>query len=129
MKNETPEDKLKVTFRICDLNENGEMSLGEMTNLIEDIFKMPQAGDTNMKLAVIESTKNIFLKMDKNECLTEEKFVESCLRDDLLLKNILLQSRFLDYIAIRNKRTFQKSVGHPKEKSIDFDDVAIFYNY
>ena len=126
MKNETPEDKLKVTFRICDLNENGEMSLSEMTNLIEDIFKMPQAGDANMKLAVIESTKNIFLKMDKNECLTEEKFVESCLRHDLLLKNMLLQSRFLDYIAIRNKRTFQKSVGHPKEKSIDFDDVAIY---
>ena len=126
MKNETPEDKLKVTFRICDLNENGEMSLAEMTNLIEDIFKMPQAGDTSMKMAVIESTKNIFVNMDKNECLTDEKFVESCLRDDLLLKNMLLQSRFLDYIAIRNKRTFQKSVGHPKEKSIDFDDVAIY---
>ena len=125
MKNETPEDKLKVTFRICDLNENGEMSLAEMTNLIEDIFKMPQAGDTSMKMAVIESTKNIFVNMDKNECLTEEKFVESCLRDDLLLKNMLLQSCFLDYIAIRNRRTFHESVGHPKEKLIDFDNVAI----
>ena len=126
MKNETPEDKLKVTFRICDLNENGEMSLAEMTNLIEDIFKMPQAGDTSMKMAVIESTKNIYVNMDKNECLTEEKFVESCLRDDLLLKNMLLQSCFLDYIAIRNRRTFHESVGHPKEKLIDFDNVAIY---
>ena len=126
MKNETPEDKLKVTFRICDLNENGEMSLAEMTNLIEDIFKMPQAGDTSMKMAVIESTKNILVNMDKNECLTEEKFVESCLRDDLLLKNMLLQSCFLDYIAIRNEKTFHKSVGNPKEKLTDFDNVAIY---
>ena len=116
MKNETPEDKLKVTFRICDLNENGEMSLAEMTNLIEDIFKMPQAGDTSMKMAVIESTKNIFVNMDKNECLTEEKFVESCLRDDLLLKNMLLQSCFLDYIAIRNRRTFHEISWTSKRK-------------
>ena len=98
---ETPEDKLKVAFRILDLNGNGELSFSEMTNFIEVIFKMPLVDDTTMKNAVIESATNIFLKMGKNEYeyLTEEEFVASCLQDDLLLQNMLLQSTFLDNIA------------------------------
>ena len=109
---ETPEDKLKVAFRILDLNGNGKLSFSEMTNFIEVIFKMPLVDDTTMKNAVIESAKNIFLKMGKNEYefLTEKEFVEICLQDDLLLQNMLLQSTFLDNIAIK-KKTFQRSLG------------------
>ena len=111
MNNETPEDKLKVAFRIIDLNGNGKISFCEMTNIIEDIFRILHA-DTTMKNAVIESTKIIFLKRDKNEdeYVTEEEFVASCLQDDLLWKNMLIQSRFLENIAIKNNRAFQRSL-------------------
>ena len=109
---ETREDKLKVAFRILDLDGNGELNFSEMIYFIEVIFKMPLVDDITMKNAVIESAKNIFLKMGKNEYdfLTEEEFVASCLQDDLLLQNMLLQSTFLDNIAIK-KKSFQRSLG------------------
>ena len=105
MNSETPEDKLKVAFRIFDLDGNGEISFGEMNNLIASIFKMPLVDDTTRNNAVIESAKHIFLKMDKNEYgyLTEEEFVASCLQDDLLLKN-RPESRHQHYLRCRVRK-------------------------
>ena len=64
-----------------DLDGNGEISLDEMTKIVENIFKLQQVSATTIN-AITRMSKKIFLQMDLNEdgILTEEEFVSSCLQ-------------------------------------------------
>ena len=91
------EDKLKVAFRIFELDRNGKLTFDEMTNIVKDIFKSQKVSATTIN-AYMESTKISFSKMgiNEDEFLTEEEFVTGCLQDELLLYNMILHRHYLD---------------------------------
>ena len=91
---ETAEEKLKVAFRMYDLDGNGELDLDEMIKIVEDIYAMQRvysklgANNANPTKTAEETAKDIFTQIDENGDghLTEEEFLTGCLEDDKLFQ-------------------------------------------
>ena len=118
------EDKLKVAFRIFDLDRNGKLTLDEMINIVKDIFKSQKVSTTTIN-AYMESTKISFSKMGINEeeYLSEEEFVTGCLQDELLLYNMILHRNYLDnggdhyFRSALSKSNLRKSIRRSLKKT------------
>ena len=67
-----------------------------MATAVEDIFK-EQMSNASIN-AIIVTAKNMYSQMDLDSdgCLTEEEFVSTCLKDNMLAQNMLLHRHFLD---------------------------------
>ena len=67
-----------------------------MASAVEDIFK-EQMSNASIN-AIIVTAKNMYSQMDLDSdgSLTEEEFVSTCLKDNMLAQNMLLHRHFLD---------------------------------
>jgi len=93
----TAEEKLKVAFRMYDLDGNGELDLDEMTKIVQDIYTMQKvyaklgAEYEKPEKSAVETAKDIFTQIDENGdgTLTEEEFLTGCLEDETLFKMLV----------------------------------------
>ena len=93
----TAEEKLKVAFRMYDLDGNGELDLDEMIKIVEDIYAMQRVyaklgAKIEKPTKSAEATaKDIFEQIDENGdgTLTEEEFLTGCLEDEKLFKMLV----------------------------------------
>ena len=90
----TAEEKLKVAFRMYDLDGNGELDLDEIHKIVEDIYARP----CKLGAKIEKPTKSaeatamdIFEQIDENGdgTITEEKFLTGCLEDEKLFKMLV----------------------------------------
>ena len=116
-----------LTLWHCVKVKQRYLSLEEMANAVEDIFKM-QLDDAKIN-SIIVTAKNMYSQMDQNGdgCLTEEEFVTSCLKDNLLLQNMLFHRHFLDdsndhYFKNGIKKPL--SVQHPTIARVKSEDLG-----
>ena len=93
----TAEEKLKVAFKMYDLDGNGELDLQEMIKIVEDIYTMQRvysklgANIEKPTQTAEEMALDIFTQIDENGdgSLTEEEFLTGCLQDDKLFKMLV----------------------------------------
>ena len=93
----TAEEKLKVAFRMYDLDGNGELDVDEMIKIVQDIYAMQRvysklgANIERPTESAEETAKQIFAQIDENGdgTLTEEEFLTGCLEDDKLFKMLV----------------------------------------
>ena len=93
----TAEEKLKVAFKMYDLDGNGELDLEEMIKIVEDIYTMQRvysklgANIEKPTQTAEEMALDIFTQIDENGdgSLTEEEFLTGCLQDDKLFKMLV----------------------------------------
>ena len=94
---ETAEEKLKVAFKMYDLDGSGELEIDEVIKIVEDVFTMQRvysklgAGTSKPRKSAEETAKDIFSTIDENGDghLTEEEFLRGCLKDDKLCKMLV----------------------------------------
>ena len=94
---ETAEEKLKVAFKMYDLDGSGELEIDEVIKIVEDVFTMQRvysklgAGTSKPRKSAEETAKDIFSTIDENGDghLTEEEFLRGCLKDDKLCKMLM----------------------------------------
>ena len=76
-----------------DVDRNGVVDLEEMTNCIQAIYDMLGAKAKQPAESARDRARNIFSRMDKDGDggLTEEEFLEGCLKDEELSKILVPQ--------------------------------------
>ena len=84
----TAEEKLKAAFRMHDIDGNGIIDLDEMTTVLRAIYGLMGEGSSDPMFSAEEKARYIFDRMDENKDghLTEEEFVQGCLKDNELSK-------------------------------------------
>ena len=96
-KTESAEEKLKMAFRMYDLDGNGGLDLDEMIKIVEDIYAMQRVysklGANNAKptKTAEEQASDIFAQIDEDGDgnVTEEEFLAGCLENENLFKMMI----------------------------------------
>lgn len=83
----TLETKAKLAFRIYDLDKDGYITEHEMTEILKAMYKMTRESHTG-GLSAEEKTKEIFMKMDKNQDgnLSMQEFIKGVQTDVSILR-------------------------------------------
>ena len=84
--NGSPEDKLKLAFKMYDIDQNGSVDKDELKEIIRSICSIAGAQECNINPDVV--TNNVFSKIDVNHdgMISEEEFVRVCSTDEELVK-------------------------------------------
>lgn len=72
------EDKLRWSFRVYDIDKDGEIDLNEMTSVLSSIVR--NNSNENLKAETEEIAKKTFDKLDLNHdgVITEKEFLKAC---------------------------------------------------
>lgn len=79
--------KLKIAFNMYDIDKNGFLDKKEMEQIIEAIYDLVDEEERKGQNAPKERVKMIMKVLDKdsNGVLSQEEFVEGCLKDKVLM--------------------------------------------
>lgn len=85
------EDRLKWTFRLYDVNDNGYLTREEMALIIKSIYSMLGKGTHNFTEKHCEQhASDIFSKFDthQNGIITIEEFCDTCSKDESIMASM-----------------------------------------
>ena len=88
----SPEEVLTKIFRIFDVNGDGDISVKEMNKVINDMYGLLKAEDSNIATKQ-RLAKAAFEEMDTNSDgkVNEEEFVKACLGQEEISRMITLK--------------------------------------
>lgn len=89
-----PEDKMKWTFQLYDLNGDGVITREELAKVIHSVNSMMGVDSVPLgeELSVEEHVERLFELMDinRNGVITEDEFIMGCQKDETIKKSLAM---------------------------------------